>query len=182
METVEMLLTLSLIPGLGCRILPRLLRHFGSPQAILSAKTSKLGQVRGIGPKLIDALCRPPWKEAKAVIDMCHKAGIRIMSFVDEDYPVHLLKIPDPPVILYLQGEILPKDQESIAIVGTRRCTFYGLSQAERLAKDLAEVGITVVSGLLAVSIRLGCFISFFPWLFFSRFSSLSSIAGKYTR
>ena len=65
-----------------------------------------------------------------------------------DDYPPALGDIPDPPNLLYVQGKIEPADQIAIALVGSRKCTPYGLRVAERLATSLARVGITVVSGL----------------------------------
>jgi DNA processing protein len=56
--------------------------------------------------------------------------------------------IPDPPSLLYLKGTVEPRDQLAIALVGSRRCTPYGIRVAERLASALARVGLTVVSGL----------------------------------
>jgi DNA processing protein len=59
-----------------------------------------------------------------------------------------LAEIPDPPPLLYVRGTWEPRDANAIAIVGTRRCTSYGLRVAERLGADLARAGVTVVSGL----------------------------------
>ena len=65
-------------------------------------------------------------------------------------YPPALGEIPDPPSLLYVRGSIEPADQLAIALVGSRKCTPYGLRIAERLATSLARVGLTVVSGLAA--------------------------------
>ncbi|MBC7099901.1 DNA-protecting protein DprA, partial [Candidatus Bipolaricaulota bacterium] len=74
--------------------------------------------------------------------------GARILTWEEEGYPKALQGIPNPPPVLYVLGELGEKDELAIAIVGTRRCTSYGRVVAERLARELAAVGITVVSGL----------------------------------
>ncbi len=65
----------------------------------------------------------------------------------DEVYPILLRSIPDPPNVLYMRGHLEPRDLNAIAIVGSRKCSFYGREQAERFAALLAGAGITVISG-----------------------------------
>jgi DNA processing protein len=74
--------------------------------------------------------------------------GIDIFEVRDAAYPQRLKEIIDPPSILYCQGRLLPQDELSVAIVGTRHASPYGLAQAERFAKGLALAGLTIVSGL----------------------------------
>src|SRR5262249_1478126 len=64
------------------------------------------------------------------------------------DYPAPLRNIPDPPPLLYRKGTYEPPDEIAIAIVGSRKCTPYGVRIAERLGASLGRVGVTVVSGL----------------------------------
>ena len=71
-----------------------------------------------------------------------------MITWSDGDYPVRLTTIPDPPPVLYVRGTLLPQDERALAMVGTRRPTLYGRDVAERLARDLAAAGLTVVSGL----------------------------------
>ena len=74
--------------------------------------------------------------------------GVEIVGRGSQGYPEPLERIPDPPPLLYCKGTITPADELAIAIVGSRKCTPYGLRTAERLAQSLARVGLTVVSGL----------------------------------
>jgi len=69
------------------------------------------------------------------------------ISINDKNYPKLLKKISDPPKILYVRGKILP-EEDCFAIVGTRMCSFYGKQVALEIAGDLAEAGLTIVSGL----------------------------------
>jgi DNA processing protein len=76
------------------------------------------------------------------------KAGVRAANWNCEDYPLGLKQIHDPPPVLYYLGELLPTDQFSVAVVGTRNPTSYGREAASTLSRDLASAGITIVSGL----------------------------------
>lgn len=76
-------------------------------------------------------------------------AGVRIVGRDEPEYPQWLRRIVDPPLVLYVRGELLPDEGErSLAVVGSRRCTPAGLAWARAVARDLARAGLTVVSGL----------------------------------
>jgi len=75
------------------------------------------------------------------------KNVIKTISIKDKNYPKLLKEIKDPPEILYLRGEILA-EENCFAVVGTRRCSAYGKEIALEIAGDLAEAGLTIVSGL----------------------------------
>ncbi|MFO0918509.1 MAG: DNA-processing protein DprA [Planctomycetaceae bacterium] len=142
-------LRLNLIPGIGPRLTQLLLDRFGSPAAILSASLAELQQVQGIGSKLAMSIAtRGSREEALAEWQRCQSAGVRLLLQGDGSYSPALDRIPDPPSLLYCQGELKPGDELAVAIVGSRRCTPYGEQQAERIAAGLANAGITVVSGL----------------------------------
>src|SRR5260221_10904125 len=74
--------------------------------------------------------------------------GVSLLAQGEFDYPPPLGETPAPPSLLYVRGTIEPADQLAIALVGSRKCTPYGMRIAERLASSLARVGLTVVSGL----------------------------------
>lgn len=142
-------LELSLIPGVGPRTRQALLERFGSPSAVLAAKERELRAVDGVGPKLARSIL-----DARQTIDvaaelrLCREHGLQLLVDDEPLYPRLLKELPDPPGILFLRGELLPRDGFAIAIVGTRHATPYGARQAERLASGLARAGLTIVSGL----------------------------------
>lgn len=74
--------------------------------------------------------------------------NIRLLTILDEDYPKLLKEIHDPPAALYIRGELLPKDEMAVAVVGTRKFSNYGKQVVEDLVRDLSRANITVVSGL----------------------------------
>ena len=74
--------------------------------------------------------------------------GVRSMTWHDAEYPPRLKEIYDRPPLLYVRGELLPDDERSIAVVGTRKPTAYGREAAYQLSYDMARAGVTIVSGL----------------------------------
>lgn len=142
-------LLLALIPGVGPRIRQSLLECFESPSAVLAAPPSQLQQVPGVGAKLMKAIVSATDEiDVDAEIELCRQHDISILTEGSSCYPRLLAEICDPPGVLFVDGEVVPNDGMSIAIVGTRHATSYGRQQAERLAGGLARAGLTVVSGL----------------------------------
>lgn len=142
-------LRLHLVPGVGPRMMQVLLEAFGSTGRVLAATETELQSVEGIGPKIARAVrVARDSDEAENELARCRDIGATLFARGTADYPHLLSAIPDAPAILYCRGTLLPQDEIAVAIVGSRRCTYYGISQAEKLAGGLARAGITVVSGL----------------------------------
>jgi DNA processing protein len=143
------LVCLTMIPGVGPHTSRALLERFGSPTAILNARESSLKQVDGVGPKLAERIVRArDDHNAEGEIALCRQFQVDLIPKGDPRYPPPLNDIHDPPPMLYARGTVEPGDSLAIAIVGSRKCTPYGMRTAERLAHSLALVGLTVVSGL----------------------------------
>lgn len=145
----EAFIQLALVNGVGPRTLAALISHFGSAENVLRASLKALGEVPRVGPKLSTLIRDASGCDlADRVTKHCLDHGVRMVLAGDSDFPRLLLELPDPPVLLFVRGHFLPSDQLSIGIVGTRHCTHYGRTMAERLSKTLARYGITIVSGL----------------------------------
>jgi DNA processing protein len=149
LEILETTLRLVLTPGVGPRTRKSLLERFGSPEAVLRAAPSELRDVPGVGVKLARAIVSaPPDIDVAALMQQCHEHQIAIVTESHPAYPRLLREIHDPPGVLFMKGDLQPRDALSIAVVGTRHATQYGLRQAERLGRELVRAGFTVVSGL----------------------------------
>ncbi|MDP3143088.1 MAG: DNA-processing protein DprA, partial [Candidatus Omnitrophota bacterium] len=122
--------------------------NFGSGQKIISATISQLRQVEGITDSLAKKITECKSSNIDRELDLIKKHQVKIISFKDKDYPQNLKTIYDPPMVLYLKGSLLSGDNQAVAIVGSRRASFYGISCAEKFGRELAELGITVVSGM----------------------------------
>ncbi len=148
-DELEHDLRLALVPGIGPRLRQLLLARFGTARLVLAAAQSSLREVDGIGPKLAKALAAAAASiDVQTELKLCAKHNVSILRPGDPAYPRALGRLPDPPGILYSLGQVLPRDELCLAIVGSRHATQYGLTQAERLAASLAHAGLTIVSGL----------------------------------
>jgi DNA processing protein len=139
---------LNMTPGIGPRAAARLLERFGSAEAVYSATRTELEQLR-LAPEAIDSIIsRALRSTAEGEIAAVRKLGGDILLLDDGVYPSSLREIYDPPIVLYVKGawaECL--DQPCIGVVGSRKCSTYGQNAAMMLARDLAQRGLTVISG-----------------------------------
>jgi len=141
-------LALALTPGLGARLTGKLLREFGSPQAIFSASITAL-EARQIPSAVAQAIhSRQPMSAAAKELAQAEAAKCRLITWDEPLYPQTLREIYDPPPLLYVKGNAELLSRHSIAVVGTRRPTAYGNQMAHRLSHDLALRGLIIVSGL----------------------------------
>jgi DNA processing protein len=148
MTEKQALLILNTVAGIGSIKLKKLLDEFGSAGAIFSAAKSELKKINGISEKIAQGILKASSENIEEELSLAQKYGVEVLTINDKDYPARLKQIPDPPIVLYVKGKILPQDDVSIAIVGSRGASFYGLSTAEKFAQELSELGITIVSGL----------------------------------
>jgi DNA processing protein len=147
---LEALVTLRLLPGVGDRLARRLLRGPGSRQATLEALRRERAP-GSVPPSAIEALrAGRVFTEARRIVASCGRLGIEILGVDDPAYPERLQRLHDPPAVLYLRGATRLLHGPAIGIVGSRRSTAVGRRMAERVARELSSVGITVVSGLAA--------------------------------
>ena len=140
-------LILNKIPHLGAASIKKMWDKFGSIDAIWAATEEDLTKVERLSSKAIKSLL-----ENKNTLDVSagFSADINALTLDDSEYPKNLKNIYDPPSILYSKGKLQQSDEKSVAIVGTRKASRYGLATAKKLARDLASLGITIVSGLAA--------------------------------
>ena len=148
MDSREALIALNMVEGVGPVRARSLLEHFGAAPPILAASKHELLRVRTIGEDTAEKISN--WEESvdlagelKRIADF----GCQVLVQADENYPPLLREIYDPPLVLYVKGELTPKDRNAVAMVGSRMTTHYGIETARKLAYQLAYVGVTVVSG-----------------------------------
>ena len=140
---------LHLVPGLGNIVFKNLLENFGSPRHILKASLSALLKVEGVRREVAQHILRANYTTDHAeVIRGVEKAGARITTYLDPEYPPALKQIHDPPMLLFIKGGDLPQNLTFVSVVGSRNPTSYGLEVAEKISQGLARRGIGVVSGM----------------------------------
>lgn len=148
MTKKEALISLNMVLDIGSIRLKRLLDEFIQPQEILKASADKLMRVSGIGEKIAHKISSLKAQDLEDELKLAKKLELNILTYEDKDYPENLKNIYDPPIVLYVKGRLRNEDVNSFAIVGSRRASIYGLSSAEKFAAQLAEKGLTVVSGM----------------------------------
>jgi DNA processing protein len=100
-------------------------------------------------PAAAAALLDARWEDAAArELERARRLGVRVLTLEDDDYPPLLRAASDPPLVLYVRGDLAPGDALAVAVVGSRRATPHGLHLAESIARGLGAAGFTVVSGL----------------------------------
>ena len=125
-----------------------LLDHFHSFQRIFLAQKTDLLDVPNMDHALIDRLAHIShfdWAEAE--LKRAHERKIEVLTYLDPKYPQKLKYIYDPPPLLYVQGDSRLLETISLAVVGSRRASFYGLSVTSHLVKNLTHEGLTIMSG-----------------------------------
>jgi DNA processing protein len=137
-----------LIPSIGASRIARLIEAFGNLKTAWAADLPAFREA-GINEKAATALIS---HRANINLDRererVERAGATFLTLREDAYPRLLREIPSPPPVIYVKGEILPEDETSIGVVGTRRATRYGREMTRRLSSGLASAGVVIVSGL----------------------------------
>src|SRR5579859_6860553 len=139
---------LSMAAGIGPVRFQRLLEICGGARRAWQASDLQLAAA-GLERRTADSLRRLRGRTTPAAVAArLAQLKIRALTLLDDEYPAGLRQVADPPPVLFVRGRLTPADAQAVALVGTRRATTYGRAVADRLARDLAAAGVTVVSGL----------------------------------
>lgn len=149
MSALKYWLWLTELPGLKNQTRLALLHHFPTPEDVYYADPEEVLLTEGITREQAKLLEDKDCSGADRILADCQRLDLDILTIQDAGYPNRLRNIYDPPCLLYVRGRLPAFDDEaSIAVVGTRDCTPYGISSAEKLGYGLAAGGAVVVSGL----------------------------------
>ena len=149
MSALKYWLWLTELPGLKNQTRLALLRHFPTPEDVYYADPEEVLLTEGITREQAKLLEDKDCSGADRILADCQRLDLDLLTIQDAGYPNRLRNIYDPPCLLYVRGRLPAFDDEaSIAVVGTRDCTPYGISSAEKLGYGLAAGGAVVVSGL----------------------------------
>ncbi len=141
-------LALALTPGLGPTRGRKLAEHFGRIEDIFQASLTELEALNLQAQSAQHIALGKSLEMAHEEFAKALAAGIQIVSRDDDGWPARLSEIYDPPLVLYVRGNLEALARPGIAVVGTRHPTPYGIGMAERLAGDLAARGIVIFSGM----------------------------------
>jgi DNA processing protein len=141
-------LALALTPGVGPRRILRAVERYGSAARVLSLPLTELEglQFPAQAAQFIDT--GEAGKAADEEVANVAAAGAVLVTYHDEAYPERLREIYDPPPLLWVRGDASLLGRPALAVVGTRHPTPYGTGMAEKLARELAERGLIILSGM----------------------------------
>ena len=147
MSQIRYWVWLSAVPGLSSRAVSALLRHFDDPMAVYFA--ADYDDVPELTVKERSALADKDLRETERILRVCEEKGIRILTMQDADYPARLKELRDAPAVLYIRGKLPYLDETpTIAVVGTREASPYGIKAATTLGYQLVSGGAVVVTGM----------------------------------
>lgn len=137
----------AVVPGLGRSTIFKLMQKIGDAEKIFSADAAFL---RSTGVCTEDAIIKFIAQREnnlpQKLEHFCRQNGVRLLSLYDEEYPASLKEISDPPLVLYVKGE-LPAEPYAVAVVGSRSCTAYGERVAQQFTRVLTQKGLPIISG-----------------------------------
>jgi len=144
-------IALRLLPKVGIATAKNLIAYSGSPEAVFKTQKELLLKIPGIGSVLSNLILKnrtAALEKAENEIKFITKNGIKVLFFLDDNYPYLLKQCPDAPIVLFQKGEINFENRKAISIVGTRNATTEGLESVKTLVKDLLPHNPIIVSGL----------------------------------
>lgn len=147
MDERAALLGLVRVEGLGSLRIHKLLAHFGSACTTMNASYRDLLHA-GLAAHIATNITQIAHHDHGALLLRFAERGIHVIAHDDPHYPPLLASIPNPPILLFVRGSITALATPSVALVGTRHPSSYGIDITRRIAHDLALQGITIVSGL----------------------------------
>lgn len=138
----------NLIDGIGPVSFKKMLDYFGTMEKAWQSEIGELAK-SGIRKSAIENIrARKPQINPDFEMEKLDKEEINLITIQDENYPKLLKEIYSPPALLYVRGKITPENNLCLGIVGSRRVSFYGKQVTPLLAAELAQAGLTIVSGL----------------------------------
>jgi DNA processing protein len=138
----------NIVPRIGPATVRALLDRFGDLEVAWRADSGALREV-GLDRRAIQNLVTLRAQlDLDAEMEKLAQNHVTALTWEDTGYPSLLKQIYAPPPVLYVRGELVTADEWAVAIVGTRRATMYGKEVARMLAQELAQNGVTIVSGL----------------------------------
>ncbi len=149
MTEKEAYIALNMVQSVGAATVGNGIERLGSAVKFFTASAARLASVKGISRAIADELATAfATVDWQSEIARAKAQNVKFLTPVDDDYPPLLRQIHYPPLALYITGDPAALCFASIAMVGTRSPTTYGLVNAKTFSYRLAQSGICVVSGL----------------------------------
>lgn len=142
-------IALTMIPGIGPVLSRRLVQHCGSAEMVFREKKKHLQSIEGIGLATLKLLSdKSCFRKAEKELKRMDKHGIRMLYFLERDYPSRLKHCYDAPPLLYCLGNMNLNAARIVSVIGTRKISDYGIQLTEQLVQELVPYDVMIISGL----------------------------------
>lgn len=140
---------LTLVPGIGDVNAKKLVAYCGGAEAVFKEKKKNLLHISGIGERTVESIAsQNVLSRAEKELLFAERNNIRVLYYLNQDYPKRLQHCYDSPIILYCKGNTDLNASKVVGVVGTRNVTDYGRNIVDKLVQDLIEDNVMIVSGL----------------------------------
>ncbi|MCK4968752.1 MAG: DNA-processing protein DprA, partial [Candidatus Aenigmarchaeota archaeon] len=133
---------------LGPKLFRQLTTSFSSPQQAFNSSSDQLIRIGFSSKKAKQFIQQRSKINLDKILQIIEQEDIKIVTLFDKHYPALLAEIYDPPVILFYKGKLGKNEKHPLAIVGTRKVTYYGQQAIDKIVPDLVNCGLTIISGL----------------------------------
>jgi DNA processing protein len=148
-EDIRTRIALSLVPKIGAHRARLLLERVDRPADVFRLKEKDLLQIPGFGRVVASQMKQfVGWNAVDAILRRTEALGARVIIPEDEVYPQRLYEIDDPPIVLWVKGNVDLLNHAGIAVVGTRSPSPYGKDITRQFTRALVQQGIVIISGL----------------------------------
>lgn len=140
---------LALCRGVGAQTAKKLLETIGNAEAIFMERKEAMQSIKGISSSVWNLLhASSTLERAEKEINLMQANSIKSIFYMHSDFPQRLKECNDSPILLFKKGDLDLNMPKTIAIVGTRRASRYGIEQTSKLISELQHDGVTIISGL----------------------------------
>ncbi len=145
----DYIMWLSSVPNINTETKYNLIDYFGSAEQIYNSNIKDIAEAKLLSGYEINAIKASKIKyNIDNELNKLEKSPIKYYTYNDNEFPKSLNKMKNPPLGLFVWGEIPNSVYPFVSIIGTRKSSEYGVTVAHKIAYELAENGITVVSGM----------------------------------
>ncbi|MBU1043721.1 MAG: DNA-processing protein DprA [Candidatus Omnitrophica bacterium] len=149
MREKDYYIALNMVSGLGSILISRLMHTFKTVQNIFQVDIEECCKVPGMSIEIAKRIKQILLaSEFVKELEQIQKNNIEIITIAESRYPVLLKEIYDPPIVLYVKGDITVLQSKMLGVIGCRRASTYGLNQSAQISQALANRKICIVSGM----------------------------------
>lgn len=140
---------LNSLMSINADIKRELINALGSAENLWNAGRKKILSTKILSEEKVEFLIKSRYKyDMDKELEKLYHSDAEFITFTDKEFPIQLTAMNEPPIGIYIIGKLPDSSYPMISIVGSRRVSEYGASVCDKFSRELAEAGVTVVSGM----------------------------------